>query len=244
MSTSQAEEPKRRRFGRRKDGKPGRLAQIKQVFQLTRQVDPSVTWWILGAVVGILAIGLAIGFATGHPIYFTFIALPVAALVAMIILSRKADRAMYKQLEGQPGAAGAALRMLRSGWTTQEEPVAVDPRTYDSVFRAVGRPGVVLVGDGPPHRIGKLLASEEKKHRRFISNAPITLVQVGDGEGQVPVSKLARHVMKLKPALTKDEVSQVLVRLRSMPDLRGGAPIPKGVDPARARPDRRAARGR
>lgn len=215
---------------------------MRQVYSLTRKADPSVTWWILGVVALVLVVGLGIGFATGHPIYAAFVALPLAALGAMIVLSRKADRAMYKQLEGQPGAAGAAMRLLRRGWITQEEPIAVDARTYDSVFRALGRPGIILVGDGPPHRISKMLAAEEKKHRRFVSNAPIVLIQAGDGPGQVPMSKLARHIMRQKGALTKDEVSKVSARLRSMPTLK--APIPKGVDPNRARPDRKAARGR
>lgn len=243
MSSAPDEAPKRR-FGlrRRSAGKPGRIAQLKQVYDLTREVDRSVTWWMLGAIVAIIAVGVLIGALTGHTVYAVFVAIPLAALAAMMILTRKADRAMYRRLEGQPGAAGAAMRLLRGGWVTEEEPVAVDPRTYDSVFRAVGRPGVVLVGDGPPHRIAKLLAAEEKKHRRYISNTPITMVQAGDGEGQVPVPKLSRHIMKLKPTLTKDEVSKVQARLKSMPGLR--APIPKGVDPTKARPDRKASRGR
>lgn len=242
MSTPAEEAPKRR-FGRKKkSGKPGRLAQFRQVYQLTRQIDPSVTWWMLGVGVGIVVLGVLIGFLTGHPIYYGLMSVPLALLAAMMIMSRKADRAMYSRLEGQPGAAGAALSLLRRGWITEEEPVAVNPRTYDSVFRVLGRPGVILVGDGPAHRIAKMLADEEKKHRRFISNTPITLVQVGSEEGQVPVRKLTRHLTKLKPSLTKDEVTKVQARLRSMPGLR--APIPKGIDPTRMRPDRKATRGR
>lgn len=157
MASETSDTPKRR-FGRSRSGKPSRIAQMKQVYDLTRQVDPAVTWWILGAFVVILAGAVIIGVLTGHPIYATLLGLPTALLVAMIILSRRADKAMYARLEGQPGAAGATLRLLR-GWSVEEEPVAVDPRTYDSVFRAVGRAGLVLVGDGPPHRIAKLLAT-------------------------------------------------------------------------------------
>ncbi len=241
MATSDSE-PTKRRFGRRtnKSGKPGRLSQFKQAYQLTREVDPSVTWWMLGVAIPVLAIGITLGVLTGHPIYYTLLSIPVAILAAMFVLVRKTDKAMYKRLEGQPGAAGATLRLLRRSWIYEEEPIAVDPRTYDSVFRTVGRAGVVLVGDGPPHRIGKLLAAEERKHRRYVSNAPIILVMAGDGEGQVPLNKLARHIMKLKPALTKDEVAHVNARVRSMPGLR--APMPKGIDPTRMRPNRRAMR--
>lgn len=238
------ESPKpKRRFGRRRDpNKPGRMAQIKQVYDITRQFDPSITWWLIGSVVLVIGVGLAIGFLTGHPIYAAVIAIPLALLVAMVILSRKADKVMYTQLEGQPGAAGAALRLLRRGWVIDDEPVAVDPRTQDSVFRVLGRAGIVLVGDGPSHRIEKLLTAEERKHRRFVSNAPIVLIQAGSGEGQVPMRKLAGHISRLKGKLTKEEVNQINARLKSIPGIR--APLPKGIDPMRARPNRKAMRGR
>lgn len=243
MSDDESPKPPRRWFGRRRDpAKPGRLAQIKQVYDLTRKFDPNVTWFMLGAAVLIVGLGLLIGFLTGHPIYATFLALPLALIAVMFILSRRADKVMYKQLEGQPGAAGAALRLLRRGWTVEEEPIAVDARNQDTVFRVLGRAGLVLVGDGPPHRIGKLLKDEERKHRRFVSNAPITLIQAGSAEGQIPMKKLAGHIMRLKGTLTKDEVQQISARLRAIPGVR--APLPKGIDPMRARPNRRAMRGR
>lgn len=236
--------PKRRLFGRRKPagGKQGRIAQMRAVFTMTRQVDPSVGWWMLAALVGITAVALVIGLVLGRPIYATILGLPIAVLAAMFILARRAERAAYLQIEGQPGAAGAALRVLRRGWSVEEQPVAVDPRTQDAVFRAVGRAGVVLVGDGPPHRIGKLLETERRKVARVLPSVPVHLVEVGNGEDQVPLRKAARRVMKLKPTLTKAEVAEVNKRLRALGGLR--PPIPKGIDPMRARPDRKAQRGR
>lgn len=218
------------------------MAQMRAVYTMTRTADPSVTWWMLLAFAGILALAVAIGLVWGHPFYMTFVGLPLAVLAAMFVLARKAERAAYSQIEGQPGAAGAALRALRRGWTVEEQPVAVDPRTQDSVFRAVGRPGVVLVGDGPPHRLARLLESERKKVARVLPNVPVHLLQAGSGEGQVPLRKLPRAVSKLKPALTRHEVDAVVKRLRSLGGLR--PPIPPGIDPLRARPDRRSMRGR
>ena len=245
MSTD-ATEPRRRgplaRFRRDPGKPPGRIRQIVQLFRATRRADPAVVWWMLLAFAGVMVVGLTIGILTDHPVYVSVLALPFAVLAAMFIMARRAEAAAYKQIEGQPGAAGAALRVLRRGWTVEENPVAIDPRTHDSVFRAIGRPGVVLVGDGPPHRITKLLGTEEKKLKRVLSGVPIHLVQAGDGEGQVPLPKVGRHVMKLKPTLTKDEVTVVLKRVKSI----GGVkpPIPKGIDPMRARPDRKMMRGR
>lgn len=244
MSTTTPDEsaPRRRRFGRKNKSGNRRVEQVWQVYQMTRKVDSSVTWQMAAVAGAVILVGVAIGFLVGHPIYAAILSVPMALLAGMWLLSRKADKAMYSQLEGQPGAAGAAISMLRRGWITEDAPVAVDPRTYDSVFRLIGRPGVVLVGDGPPHRITKMLTNEEKKHRRFISNTPIALIQVGAGEGQMPVRELTKHLTKMKPTLTKDEVTKVHARVRSMPGLQ--APIPKGVDPNKARPDRKAVRGR
>lgn len=245
MSTDSPDTPKRRRFGRKAKAPgaaPGRVAQIRQVFRMTRKADPSVVWWMLLLFAGVMLGGLTIGLLTGHPIYASVLALPMALLGAMFILARRAERAAFRQIEGQTGAAGAALRALKRGWTVEEQPIAIDPRTQDTVFRAVGRAGVVLVGDGPPHRISKLLIAEERKLKRVLPGVPIHLVQAGDGNGQVPLRKVGRTVMKIKPALTKQEVAVVNKRIKSLGGMR--PPIPKGIDPMRARPDRKSFRGR
>jgi hypothetical protein len=234
----------RRRFGRRKRaGAPsGRVAQMRAVFTMTRRADPAVVWWMLLVFAAVMAVALTLGVLTGHPIYASFLGLPMALLGAMFVLARRAERAAYLQIEGQPGAAGAALRALRRGWAVEEQPVALDPRTQDSVFRAVGRAGVVLVGDGPEHRIGKLLEAEKRKVARVLPSVPIHLIQAGNGAEQVPLRKVTGRVMKLKPTLTKAEVAEVNKRLRALGGLR--PPVPKGMDPLRVRPDRKVQRGR
>lgn len=239
--------PSRRRglFRRRRkagSGKQGRIAQMRAIFTMTRRADPSVVWWMLLVFVATVLVALLIGLWWGHPVYTTFLGLPTAFLLAIIVLSRKAERAAYGQIEGQPGAAGAALKSLRRGWVVQEEPVAVDPRTHDSVFRVVGRPGVVLVSDGPAHRVGRLLEAERRKVARVVPGVPVHLVQTGREDGQVPLRKVSRHIMKMKPKITKAEISAVTKRLRALGGVK--APIPQGIDPLRARPDRRMMRGR
>lgn len=216
--------------------------QVWHAFQVTRQSDPAVTWIMLGVFVGAVALGAVIGVLVDQLVYVLVLSIPFAVLGAMFVLARRAETAAYTRIEGQPGASLAALSTLRRGWTFTQEPVAVDPRTQDLVFRGVGRPGVVLVGEGPAHRVGKLLEAERKRTARVVSGAPIHLIQVGDGEGQVPLRKLPRAVTRLKPQLTKDEVAVVLRRVTSL----GGAklPVPKGIDPMRARPDRKGLRGR
>jgi F0F1-type ATP synthase assembly protein I len=232
---------KRRNKEGKADKKPGRMKQMRDVFQMTRRNDPSVVWLMLLAFLGITAVGLLIGLLIGNWITALIIALPLGLLAAMFILSRRAERAAFSQLDGQPGAAGAALSTLRRGWITEEQPAAVDPRSQDAVFRAIGRPGVVLVSEGPPHRVKRLIEGERKRLRRILPNVSIHVVQTGDAEDQVPLSKVSKRIQKLDKELTKQEVQQVNKRISS---LGNRLPIPKGVDPFKARPDRKAARGR
>ena len=216
--------------------------QVWAAYQMTRRQDPSVTWLLLGIFVGVVALGVVVGLLIDNMFTAVFIAVPFAALATMYMLTRRAERAAYTQIEGQPGAARAALGTVRGGWTFEDEPVAMNPKTQDFVFRGVGRPGVVLVSEGPAHRVTRLLEDERKRTARIIPNVPIHLIQMGNDEGQVVLTKLGRTVTRLKPKLTKPEVAEVSKRLKAL----GGAklPMPKGIDPMRARPDRKGMRGR
>lgn len=232
---------KRKNKADKANKKPGRMKQMRDVFKMTRRHDPNVVWLMLLAFLGIVAVGLVIGLLINNWITALIVALPLGLLAAMFILSRRAEKAAFAQLEGQPGAAGAALSTLRRGWITEEQPAAVDPRSKDAVFRAIGRPGVVLVSEGPPHRVKRLIDGERKRLSRILPNVSIHVIQTGDGEGQVPLSKVSRRIQKMKKELTKQEVQQVNKRISS---LGNKLPIPKGIDPFKARPDRKAARGR
>lgn len=217
--------------------------QVWEVYKDVRKHQPAITWILLGIIVGGTALGVGIGFLIGQPVYVAILALPFSLLGAMFLLARRAEKFAYQRIEGQPGAVSAALGTIRRGWNIESEPVAVDPRTQDMVYRAVGRPGVVLISEGPPHRVGKLLDSERRRVTRVIPNVPVTLIMEGRADGQVPLPGLARAVQRRKRKLNAQQVAEISKRLRA---LQGGArlPIPKGVDPLRARPDRKGMRGR
>lgn len=231
----------------RSDDQPAKVkktrwyTQLWQVYQATRQVDPAITWWLLAVFVGTLAVALGIGFLVHQQVYLLIVGLPFAVLAALLVLARRAEAGMFRSIEGQPGAALAALKYIRKGWDFAEEPVAMDPRTQDMVFRGVGRAGVVLVGEGPP-RVARLLEGERKKVARVLPNVPVHLVQAGNEEGQVPLKKLPRHVQRLRSTLTKTETAEVTKRLKALGGMR--MPVPKGIDPMRARPDRKGLKGR
>ncbi|MFJ5862645.1 DUF4191 domain-containing protein [Pseudarthrobacter sp. NPDC092439] len=215
--------------------KPSRLKQIREVFNMTRRHDPMVPWLMLAVFLGIVAVSFLVGFLLDNWITGLIIGIPLGLLAATFILSRRAERAAFAQIENQPGASGAALGTLRRGWITEEQPVAVNPRTQDAVFRAIGRPGVVLISEGPTHRVKPLLDAERKRLARILPNVTVHVIESGRGEGQVPLSQLARHMGKLKKELTKLEVNAVSKRISS---LGNRLPIPKGIDPYKARPSR------
>jgi F0F1-type ATP synthase assembly protein I len=234
-----ADAPKRGLFSRKpkeaKVKKPSRLKQIGEVFNMTRRHDPMVPWLMLLAFLGVVAISLIVGLLLNNWITGLIIGIPLGFLAATFILSRRAERAAFAQIENQPGASGAALSTLKRGWITEEQPVAVNPRTQDAVFRAIGRPGVVLVSEGPSHRVKPLLDAERKKLARILPNVTIHVIESGRGEGQTPISQVAKKMNKLDKELTKIEVSAVSKRISS---LGTRLPIPKGVDPYKARPQR------
>ena len=77
-----------------------------------------------------------------------------------------------------------------------------------------------------------LLNDERKKMERFVAGAPVTEIIVGNGEGQVPLKKLQKHLKKMKKKLSNNQVREVRGRLKavggmSMPIPKG--PMPKGV---------------
>jgi hypothetical protein len=221
----------------------GRLSQLRQIYTVTRQADRRLPLWMAGAFVVTLLVAFGIGLLVGHALYLTILGVPLAVMVALVIMSRRAERSAYQRMAGQPGVAGAVLKNIRRGWYVEDEPVAVDPRTRDLVFRAIGRPGVALVTEGPVPRVQRLVDGERKRITRVLgTNVPIMVIHVGDGEGQVPLRRLNSTLMKSRPALTKTEVSQIIGRLRALGAVR--PPIPKGIDPTRVRPDRKGVRGR
>ena len=222
--------------------KQGRLSQIRAVFTMTRRADPAVVWWMLFALVASVLVGLLIGLLVDHPVYVSILGLLVGVLLAVVIMGRRAERAAYSQIGDQKGAAGYALKSLRRGWNIEEQPVAVDPRTQDLIFRAVGRPGIVLVTEGPLPRVNRLADTERKRLTRLLPDVPVIVINAGPQEGQVPLRSLSRTIMRKRPVLTKSEVSTVAKRLRALGPAK--LPIPKGVDPTRMRPDRKATRGR
>ena len=217
------------------------MKQFWQVFQMTRKADPNVVWLLVLVLAAgvLLGVGLGVLFSGGSVftlVVWILVGVFAGVLGALILLGRRAERAAYGQIEGQPGAVGAVLRSsLGRGWRGSEVPVAVNGRTRDAVYRVVGRAGVVLIAEGPKGRTQRMIDEERRKVARVTPNVPISVLLVGHDEG-LRLHQINRRLNRLKAKLTRAEVLAVSNRLES---LTSGLPVPKGVDPTKLRPVRR-----
>ena len=207
----------------------GRLKQIRMVAKLVNQQDKKALPITIGAAVGIIVVFVLVGLFTGLLAILIPVGVLLGVMAAMILFGRFAQRAQYSAIDGQLGAAAAVLQSMPGDWTVT--PGVAGNRTMDVVHRAVGRAGVVLVGEGVPSRVATLLASERKKTERVAHGVPVHEFQVGSDEGQIPVSKLQRKVTTLPRALKPAAVSDLNYRLKALqPTMQmPKGPLPKGA---------------
>lgn len=224
--------------------KDGRLKQMRTVYTMTKRTDPRIGLILLGVFLLTAAVAFALLYLVipGHWVFPLLSSLMLGVLAAMIVFGRRAQKAQYAELEGRPGAAAAVLGQLRRGWKV--DPGIAFNRQQDLVHRVVGPPGIVLVGEGNGQRLKALLATERRKHERVTSETPIFEVVSGQGQGAVPIPRLARHVTKLGRNIKPGEMTDVLQRLKALDANRSNIPIPKGPMPANLKGARQNMRGR
>lgn len=227
----------------RDKSKPGRTSQLRQAYRATKQLDPRLGIILLSVFVGVtLVMGALVTFFIAGVVFGPIIGLLFGSLATLIVFGRRAQAANYAQLDGKPGAAAAALGMLRRGWKV--EPMVAFTKQQDVVTRVVGPPGIVLIGDGNMNRLKPLMASERRRHAQVASETPIHEIYMGDGEGQVPIRKLVRQVSRMKRAIKPAEMTDILQRLKAVDARRGTMPIPKGPVPTSMKGQRGNLRGR
>lgn len=220
---------------------PGRIRQVVDVFKMTAKYDkPGVAMMIIAFVLPIvLAVVACLTIYSGNIVMWIVLPLLgvlIGLLLFMFLLNWRAERVAYSQLEGQTGATGAVLTSsLRGQWKTSDMPVAFNARTQDVLFRAVGKPGIVLFTESSNTAAKKLLNDERRRIQRILPTVPVHHIQVG-GEGGVRLHELKGAVKRLPKKLTKAEILAVDTRLESLQQQQ--LPIPKGIDPNRIRPSR------
>lgn len=208
-----------------------RRKQIWQAFQMQRKEDKALIPWMLGAF--LLAVGVTVGIGAIFGIWLILLPIGIAlgVLAAISIFGRRVQRNVYAKADGQPGAAGWALDNLRGQWRVT--PGVAGTTHLDAVHRVIGRPGIILVAEGAPHRIKGLLAQEKKRTARVAGKTPIYDVVVGNEEGQVPLGKLQRHLMKLPRNISASDMEAMEARLAALGSR--AAAMPKGPMPAGAK---------
>ncbi|WUJ68582.1 DUF4191 domain-containing protein [Kribbella soli] len=222
--------------------KTSRLKQIVSAYKLTQKSDPTVGLVLAGIFLGIVGLAVLGGFLVGPLLIWIPLGVALGFLAATLVFGRKVEKAAYSQIEGQAGAAASALQTLRRGWNVT--PAIAVTKNADIVHRVVGRPGIVLVGEGQASRVKNLLTAEAKKHNRVAGGAPVTQVIAGQGEDEIDIRKLTKYVMKLPAVMQPSEITDLLQRLKALDAVRPQVPMPKGPVPSSLKGARQAMRGR
>jgi hypothetical protein len=219
----------------RKAASRERRGQLWQAFNIQRKQDKRLLPYMIGAFVLIVGIAVTVGVWAGGFTMITMIPLGVVlgALMAFIIFGRRAQRSIYRQAEGQTGAAAWVLDNMRGKWRVSAGVAATGH--FDAVHRVIGRPGVIFVAEGSAARVKPLLAQEKKRTARLIGDIPIYDIVVGNGDGEVSLAKLERHLSKLPANITVKQMDTLESRLAALGSRAGAGVLPKGPLPANAK---------
>ncbi|AGZ40127.1 DUF4191 domain-containing protein [Actinoplanes friuliensis] len=207
-----------------------RLKQIGQVFAFTARQDKWFVPLLIAAVLIPLALTVLV-VLLGLGWVWIPIGIMVALLAALIVLNLRSNTAMMNAAEGQPGAAASIVENMRGDWRVR--PAASSTTQFDMVHIVIGRPGVILLGEGQTQRVRNLMGQEKRRLSKVIGNAPMYDYLIGQGEGELSIRKLRTTVMKLPRNLTGKDVNALDKRLGA---LMARPQMPKGAIPKNMRP--------
>ena len=205
--------------------------QIFEAFKLQRREDKKLVPLMAGVILLSVLVVFGIGLIFGVQWIVLPVGIAIGVLAAISIFGRRVQRSVFSKAEGQPGAAGWALDNMRGQWRVT--PGVAGTTHLDAVHRVIGRPGIILVAEGVPHRVKSLLAQEKKRTARVVGNTPIYDIVVGNDEGQVPLGKLQRHLVKLPRNISPADMDSLEARLTALGSRT--AALPKGPLPAGAK---------
>lgn len=256
---------------KKKPAKRSLFKQIAQVYKFTHEEDkqlPALMALVFVApIVVMIVLGIVFKWMWLTWILMMILAILLGFLFATMVLTRRADAVGFRKMEGRPGAAIAVLgNMNKAGFSFPQEPVWIDPRTKDAVWRGTGYNGIYLIGEGNAERLKHAMNRQEHAIKGVTagSSIPVYRVYVGKGEGQTQIKDLRKVILKMKTKLpntttnkfmkaihphqrfmlTKTELTTLNDRLRTL-QAKNGYSIPKGMDPMHPQKiSRRAMRGR
>ncbi|BDV30666.1 DUF4191 domain-containing protein [Microbacterium terricola] len=224
--------------------RPGFFSQIRSLYTFTHEAYRWLPFLLAGILLAGIAAGVGIGFLVPPVAVWSVILWGVTGLMAGVLgslmtMTRLSTLAMYRKLDGMPGAAGHIMSTaLGRHWQGSDMPVGINPKTQEAVYRAIGRGGVVIVGEGSRGRLTRLINDERSKAQRVASGVPVTVLYVGHGDDDVPISKLAPTIKALPKKIDRTTMAAVIKRVDSVSQSLASLPIPKGIDPSRVRAPR------
>jgi hypothetical protein len=213
-----------------------RLKQIGQVFTFTARQDKWFTPLVIAAVVIPVALTVLL-VLLGYGWVWVPIGIMVTLLAILIVLNLRSNAAMMNAADGQPGAAASIVENLRGDWRVRA--AASSTTQFDMVHIVLGRPGLILLGEGQPQRVKNLMGQEKRRLSKVIGNAPIYDYIVGGNEGELNIRKLRTTLLKLPRNLTGKDVNALDKRLAA---LMARPQMPKGAIPKNMRPSKGAFR--
>ena len=205
--------------------------QVKETYSFASAEISFLALRLIGVFAAVFAVIFGIGVALDLKLFVGMLAFATSLLVTVYYFGKIAENAAYSSIAGQFGAAASVLNAIRGAWFVSPA-VGVD-KNQNLVHRVVGRPGIILVGEGT--RPGALLAEQRKAHARFAQGVPIHELIVG--EGDLTISNLQKTVKKISKSLRPAEVTEVRKRLEALP--KTALPIPKGPMPQGRKMSRR-----
>ncbi|MEE2057842.1 DUF4191 domain-containing protein [Rhodococcus artemisiae] len=217
----------------RKQASKERRTQLWQAFQIQRKEDKALLPWMIGVLVASIVVFFVIGLIFSIQWFLLPIGILVGVLAAFIIFGRRVQKTVYKKADGQAGAAAWALDNLQGAWRVSQ--AVAGTTQLDALHRVIGRPGVILVGEGNPGRIKPLMAQEKKRVARLIGDTPIYEFTVGNEEGQIPLAQLQKQLNKLPRNIDTKRMDAIEGRLSALSTKKSGPAMPKGPLPAGAK---------
>jgi hypothetical protein len=215
----------------RREASRARRRQIFEAFNMTRKEDRLLVPLMLASFLVPAVVVFLLGFIWGAQWVMLPLGIALGVLGAVVVFGRRVQRNVFAKAEGQPGAAAWALEQLRGRWRVAS--AVAGTTQLDAVHRVIGRPGIVLVAEGAPHRVKALLGQEKKRVARLVGDTPIYDVLVGNDKGQVPLRKLQAHIAKLPRNITPAQIDSLETRLTALGSR--GVAMPKGPLPQGAK---------
>lgn len=224
--------------------RPGFFSQIKSLFRFTREVYGWLPWAQGAILVAGILLGLVVGylippFQVWTLVLWAITGLMLGVLGSLFLMTRLSTTAMYAKIDGMPGATGHVMSSsLGRKWQASDTPVGINPKTQEAVYRAIGRGGIVVVGEGARGRLTRLMNEERTKAQRVAQGVPVHIYYVGHGDGDIAISELSKTVKKLPNVIDKATLAAVIRRIDSVSQSVSSLPIPKGIDPTKVRAQR------